>query len=67
MPQCYLDIEDYTYGPAISDTFGAINWSTGAVTWGRDFNATGDAVGVGECLLHGGNLHVLSSDSHCAE
>ena len=67
MPQCYLDIEDYTYGPAISDTFGAINWSTGAVTWGRDFNATGDAVGVDECLLHGGNLHVLSSDSHCEE
>jgi hypothetical protein len=67
MPTLYIDIEDYTFAPAISSTFGAINWSTGAETWGRHFNASGAPTDVRECVLHGSNLHVLSEDSHCGE
>jgi len=66
MPTLYVDIEDYTYGPAKADTFGAINWSTGATTWSRNFNA-GTSTPVRKCVLHGSNLHVLSQDSHCGE
>jgi hypothetical protein len=66
MPTLYVDIEDYTYGPAKADTFGAIDWSTGATTWSRNFNA-GTSTPVRKCVLHGSNLHVLSQDSHCGE
>jgi len=67
MPELYIDIEHYTFNPAKENTFGAINWATGTTTWSRNFNASGVGVQVADCMLHDGNLHVLSRYSGCGE
>lgn len=64
MPTLTVEFEDFE--PHQDKTFGAIDWSTGANVWARNFNPSGNPKKVTSCVLHDGQLYVLSV-KQCAE
>lgn len=65
MPEIRVEIQDFERD--VPGTIGARNWSTGVVTWDRNFNTSSNPKQIQAGVLKGGKLYVLARAAQCSE
>lgn len=62
-----VTVELSTYSRDVAGTIGARNWSTGVVSWDRNFNTSSNPKLIKDGCLNDGRLYVLANATQCSE